>query len=316
MPTFSELANMTQKDSNSPVATAATAQVKLCPYDEEEPHIWFCLIEAQFSAAGIKSQKLKYANALASLPKQVLRDILDTLDVCNDSDEPFEFLKNTLLGQFGKSKWQSYFELLCLPMEMQGLKSSVLMGKLKQHLPPGVSPDIDLFLAMFLIRLFTFFFSGAATRWSLNRFPTQRGGFCMPGTGGAITPTGTATEVGSLTSSPPSRGQSSGEPCGHLPTPQLTVLPVGVYSITVVQYLYISCYLSDNKPVLSYLLLHLLPHTFLCYTHKQKEINFALPLITGCYSFRLKRTHMLTTNACVFILEFGADANTPETRFV
>jgi hypothetical protein len=30
------------------------------------------LIEAQFAAAGIKSQKLKYANALASLPKQVL----------------------------------------------------------------------------------------------------------------------------------------------------------------------------------------------------------------------------------------------------
>jgi hypothetical protein len=69
-------------------------------------------------SAGIKSQKLEYANALASLPKQVLRDILDTTDVCNGSDEPFNFFKNTLLGQFGKSKWQSYFELLRLPMEM------------------------------------------------------------------------------------------------------------------------------------------------------------------------------------------------------
>jgi hypothetical protein len=37
-------------------------------------------------------------------------------------------------------------------MEMQGLKPRVLMGKLKQHLPPGVSPDNDLFLSMFLIR--------------------------------------------------------------------------------------------------------------------------------------------------------------------
>jgi hypothetical protein len=112
---------MTREDLTSPVAAAATAQVKLCPYDEEEPHIWFCLIEAQFAAAGIKSQKLKYANDLASLPKQVLRDILDTFDVCSDPDEPFDFLKNTLLGQFGKSKWQSYFELLRLPMEMQSL---------------------------------------------------------------------------------------------------------------------------------------------------------------------------------------------------
>jgi hypothetical protein len=146
LPTFSELANMTRDDLTSPVATEATAQVKLCPYDEEEPNIWFRLIEAQFAVAGIKSQKFKYANAPASLPKQVLQDILNTLDVCNDFAEPFEFLKNTLLGQFGKSKWQSYFELLRLPMEMQGLKPSVLMGKLKQHLPPGVSPDNDLFI--------------------------------------------------------------------------------------------------------------------------------------------------------------------------
>jgi hypothetical protein len=102
---------------------------------------------------GSDPKNLSMPIALASLAKQVLRDILDTLDVCNESDEPYDCLKDTLLGQFGKSKWQSYFELLRLPMEMQGLKPSVLMRKLKQHLPPGVSPDNDLFLAMFLVCL-------------------------------------------------------------------------------------------------------------------------------------------------------------------
>ncbi len=91
---------------------AATSQAKLCTYDEEETAIYFRLIEAHFAAAGIKLQKLKYANALASLPKQVLRDILDTVDVCNESDQPFHLLKDVLLGQFRKSKWQPYFELL------------------------------------------------------------------------------------------------------------------------------------------------------------------------------------------------------------
>jgi hypothetical protein len=38
-------------------------------------------------------------------------------------------------------------------MEIQDLKPSVTMEKLKQHLPPGVSPDSDLFLAMILIHL-------------------------------------------------------------------------------------------------------------------------------------------------------------------
>ncbi len=35
---------MSREDLTSPVAAAATAQVKLCPYNEEEPHIWFRLI--------------------------------------------------------------------------------------------------------------------------------------------------------------------------------------------------------------------------------------------------------------------------------
>jgi hypothetical protein len=96
---------MSRNNFTHPVAAAATTLVKLCPYDEVEPHIWFRLIEAQFAAAGIKSQKLKYANALASLPKQVLRDNLDTLDVCNKSDDRSDCLKDALLGQFGKSKW-------------------------------------------------------------------------------------------------------------------------------------------------------------------------------------------------------------------
>jgi hypothetical protein len=119
---------MAHNDLVQPVAAAATTQVKLCPYEEEEPHIWFRLIEAQFADACVKSQKLKYANALASLPKQVLQGILDTVDICNDSDQPFDHLKEVLLGKFGKSKWQSYFDLLCLLMEMQGFKPSALMG--------------------------------------------------------------------------------------------------------------------------------------------------------------------------------------------
>ncbi len=89
---------MNRDNLTSHVTAAATAQIKLGPYDEVEPHIWFRLIEVQFVAAVIKSQILKYTNALGSLPKQVLRNILDTLDVCNDSAEPFDFLKDTLLG--------------------------------------------------------------------------------------------------------------------------------------------------------------------------------------------------------------------------
>jgi hypothetical protein len=83
-PPFVLSQNMSYSDNAQIVAEAATSQIKLCPYDEEEQAIWFCLSEAKFAVAGIKSQKLRYANALASLPKQVLQDILDTVDVCNE----------------------------------------------------------------------------------------------------------------------------------------------------------------------------------------------------------------------------------------
>ncbi len=126
---------MSEADNGQSVAVAATTQVKLCPYDDRR--------------SGNQIAKIRYTNALDSLPKQVLWDILDTVDVCNESDQTFDLLKEVLFGQYGKSKWQSYFELLWLPMETQGLKPSILMGKLKQHLTNGFSPDNSLFLSMF-----------------------------------------------------------------------------------------------------------------------------------------------------------------------
>jgi hypothetical protein len=59
---FSVPSNMSQNDLVQPVAAGATTQVKLCPCDEEKPHIWFFHMEAQFAAAGIRSQKFKKTN--------------------------------------------------------------------------------------------------------------------------------------------------------------------------------------------------------------------------------------------------------------
>ncbi len=62
------------------------------------------------------------------MPKQVIEDILDKVDACNESDHPLDDLKADLLGQFGKSKWQPYFELLRIPLGMDGIKPSILMA--------------------------------------------------------------------------------------------------------------------------------------------------------------------------------------------
>jgi hypothetical protein len=58
---------LTMPDKVSQLTAVAMTQVKLGPYHEEEPAIWFHLIEAQFAMAGIMSQKLKYENTLLEL---------------------------------------------------------------------------------------------------------------------------------------------------------------------------------------------------------------------------------------------------------
>jgi hypothetical protein len=95
-------------------------------------------------------------------------------------------------------------------------------------------------------------------RWFLHA-RDRRHLLSLPPDAVPVPSTGTGQEVGPLTSSPSSRGQSSGGAlwrAGYTPGDRLTSW---VYSTTFVQCLYISCYLSENKPVLSYLLLRLLP---------------------------------------------------------
>jgi hypothetical protein len=90
----------------------------------------------------------------------------------------------------------------------------------------------------------------------------------MPGTGGAFTAStnavpilsaGTAQEVGPLTSSPPSGGQSSGGALWRAVHTPGDIQTSPAYSSQSVQCLYTNHLLSFNKLVLSYLLLHLLP---------------------------------------------------------
>jgi hypothetical protein len=111
-----------------PVAAAATTQVQLRPYFEEEPHMWFCLIEDQFIAAGIKLQKLKYTNAIASLPKQVLWDILDTLDVSDKSDDPFDCLKMLCLDSFERASGNPTLNYLASPWKCRASRSVFSWG--------------------------------------------------------------------------------------------------------------------------------------------------------------------------------------------
>jgi hypothetical protein len=48
-PSFVFFHNMSQSDNGQTIAAAVTSQIKLCPYDEEELAMWFCLIGHQIA---------------------------------------------------------------------------------------------------------------------------------------------------------------------------------------------------------------------------------------------------------------------------
>jgi hypothetical protein len=75
------------------------------------------------------------------------------------------------------------------------------------------------------LAIFTFLHTGAISEW--NFFNKQTSGAFTASTNAVHVPSaGTTQEVDPLTSSPPSRGQSWGEPCGELSMPLEMVKPV------------------------------------------------------------------------------------------
>jgi hypothetical protein len=137
-----------------PLTAAAMTQVKVCPYHEEEPTDYLVPpCRGSVRRSGYKIAKAQVCQCACHSAKTSPSGHSGHSQCLQWVSQPFDDLKVVLLGQFGTSKWQSYFELLRLPLDMQGLKPSILLGKLKQSLPHGVSPDNDLFLAMFLIWL-------------------------------------------------------------------------------------------------------------------------------------------------------------------
>ncbi len=82
---------MEQPVSNELASALAPSQLKLCPYNEKEPAIWFRLIEAQFAAEASKVKIIQYANALANKLKQGLQDIY-TVDACNGAERSLMIL--------------------------------------------------------------------------------------------------------------------------------------------------------------------------------------------------------------------------------
>jgi hypothetical protein len=108
-PSFVFSHNMSHSDNGQTVAAAVTCQVKLCPKMRRN---WPSGSASSRGSSPQQASNLKSSGTPMLWPaflSKSFRTFLDTVYVCNESDQPFDLLKEVLLGQFRKSKWQSYF---------------------------------------------------------------------------------------------------------------------------------------------------------------------------------------------------------------
>lgn len=89
----------------------APVQVKLPPYWPADPQVWFAQVEAYFEAHRITTQKAKWRAVAQALDPKYAVEVRDFI-ITPPEDDPFDKLKEALIGRTQKSEQARLRELL------------------------------------------------------------------------------------------------------------------------------------------------------------------------------------------------------------
>lgn len=115
-------------DATESVAGVTTA-VRLAPFWNEDPDLWFTQVEVQFRACGIKSDNSKYSTVLQHLDHQTMREVRDVI-LKPPVDGKYEKLKQELTKRLSVSH-QHRLRQLMIHEEMGDRKPSQFLRHLR-----------------------------------------------------------------------------------------------------------------------------------------------------------------------------------------
>ena len=129
------------------------ANFRLPDFWVEDPTVWFLQVDAKFRRANITRSRTKYEYVIPLLPPKVLTQCRDIIIAASGDEEqdPFERLRERLVGSYTPSKWQLAYQIIHHP-DIGDRRPSQLMASMLALLPDGERPGI-LFQAHFLERL-------------------------------------------------------------------------------------------------------------------------------------------------------------------
>lgn len=109
--------------------TVNRVAVKVPPFWEESPEIWFAQVEAQFANAGVSSDDSRFNTVVAAIESKILMQITDAVLHPPDTGK-YRNLKTVLLENFGASEQQKIRKLLS-EIELGDRKPTQLLNEMR-----------------------------------------------------------------------------------------------------------------------------------------------------------------------------------------
>ena len=135
---------------DKPHAAVHTVSLKLPPFWQEDPALWFHQMEAQFATKGITQQVTKYHYIVGSLAPEIAREVRDVI-VTVPAVAPFDTLKERLVSRTSLTESQRMQKLLSLePLGDQ--KPSQLLQRIEKLADKNGNDD-PILHEIFLTRL-------------------------------------------------------------------------------------------------------------------------------------------------------------------
>ncbi|GFT17477.1 uncharacterized protein TNCV_4807281 [Trichonephila clavipes] len=133
---------MALANSNEAKLKANKVSVKIPPFWEEKPKLWFFQVEAQFPIASISQEETKFNYLVAQLDPKFIENIWDIIQ--RHEKNKYSCAKNRLLSTF-KEREEKALKKLLTGISLGDMKPSQLLRKMKSHNLKKV--ELELYLS-------------------------------------------------------------------------------------------------------------------------------------------------------------------------
>ena len=134
-----------------PAAVVAAVAVKLPTFWTDNPRAWFIHADSQFDISNITVSRTKFNHILSSLPKEIIDTVVDIVEQIATFDDPYNALKDRLLGGFKITRWARMSQLIHHP-GLGDLRPSQLMSKMLALLSPGTAA-CEILMGLFMEKM-------------------------------------------------------------------------------------------------------------------------------------------------------------------